>query len=267
MSLESEALEGHALAALHAAAGGAIEARLGLRCVHVGGALVSMAAGAPPSAVVVNRAMGLGLSGPETRETVEGIVALYREARIERYFVHLHPEAEPPAIRDWLREAGLEQARGWMKFARGPEAPPAAATDLTVRRVEPGDLPAFARILADAFDLGEDAVAWLETFVNAEGWRLYMSFDGDQPAGTGGLYVRDGIALCDMGATAPAFRRRGSQSALLGRRIADAIDMGCREIFTETGEAVEGDPQHSYKNILRMGFREEYVRENYAPSS
>ena len=180
--------------------------------------------------------------------------------------MHLHPEAEPPAVRDWLREAGLEKARGWMKFARGPEAPPAARTDLEVRRVAPGDMPAFARILADAFDLGEDAVAWLETFVNAEGWHLYMSFDGDAPAGTGGLYVRDGIALCDMGATAPTFRRRGSQSALLARRIADAIGMGCRDIITETGEAVEGDPQHSYKNILRAGFREEYVRENYAPS-
>jgi 2-keto-4-pentenoate hydratase/2-oxohepta-3-ene-1,7-dioic acid hydratase in catechol pathway len=28
---------------------------------------------------------------------------------------------------------------------------------------------------------------------------------------------------------------------------------------------VEGDPQHSYKNIVRMGFRPAYVRENYAP--
>jgi GNAT superfamily N-acetyltransferase len=73
------------------------------------------------------------------------------------------------------------------------------------------------------------------------------------------------VGWLDWGATAPAFRRRGSQSALLRRRILDALDMGCRLILTETGEEVEGDPQHSYKNILRMGFREAYVRENYAP--
>ena len=35
--------------------------------------------------------------------------------------------------------------------------------------------------------------------------------------------------------------------------------------FTATGEEVPGDPQHSYANILRMGFEEGYIRENFAP--
>ena len=265
MTVESEEVERHGLAALHAAAEDALKGRLGLRCETAGGALVSIAGRAAPSAIVINRTIGLGLSGPENPETIARIVALYREAGIERYFVHLHPESQPPGIRDWLRDAGLERARGWMKFKRGREAPPPPRTDLDVRPVERRDMPAFARILADAFDLGAECNDWIETFVNAEGWHLYMSFDGDEPAGTGGLYVRDGVGLCDMGATAPAFRRRGSQSALLHRRIADAIEMGCRLIVTETGEEVDGDPQHSYKNILRMGFEEDVVRENWAP--
>ncbi len=37
-------------------------------------------------------------------------------------------------------------------------------------------------------------------------------------------------------------------------------------MLTTTGEEVEGDPQHSYKNIVRAGFREAYVRENFAPA-
>ena len=44
-----------------------------------------------------------------------------------------------------------------------------------------------------------------------------------------------------------------------------AIELGCKRMFTETGEAVEGDPQHSYKNILKAGFTESVLRENYAP--
>jgi GNAT superfamily N-acetyltransferase len=92
-----------------------------------------------------------------------------------------------------------------------------------------------------------------------------MCFDGDTPAGIGALYERDGIATVEFGATAPAFRGRGSQGALLARRLERALDLGCREIFTTTGVAVPGDPQHSYKNILRMGFREDYVRENWGP--
>jgi GNAT superfamily N-acetyltransferase len=227
LTIDVEEVERHELATLHGAADDALKARLQLQSVTVGGALVSIAGALPPSSIVVNRTIGLGLSGPEDPETIRRIVALYREAGVARYFVHVHPDAQPPGIRDWLLEAGLEKARGWMKFTRGRDAPPPAATDLTIR-------PA-------------------------------VTADGDEPAGTGGLYVRDGIGFCDFGATAPAFRRRGSQSALLRRRIMDAIDMGCRMIVTETGEEVEGDPQHSYKNILRMGFEEAYVRENYAP--
>jgi len=265
VTVEEEEVERYALAAIHGAADDALKARLELQSVSVGGALVSIAGALPLSSIVVNRAIGLGLSGFEDPETIHRIVALYREAGIARYFIHVHPDAQPPGIRDWLLEAGLEKARGWMKFIRGHDAPPPADTDLSVRRAETADGPAFGRIVADAFDLGDVAIDWLARVVNAEGWRIYMSFDGDEPAGTGGLFVRDGIGLCDFGATAPAFRRRGSQGALLHRRIVDAIDMGCRMIVTETGEEVEGDPQHSYKNILRMGFEEAFVRENYAP--
>ena len=266
MSKELEDVERHALAALHDAAPDALKSRLGLRAVEVGGALVSIAAAAPASAIVANRTIGLGLAGPETREMVEYVAALYREAGVARYFVHVCPDSEPPDLRRWLETAGLEQARGWMKCVRGRDPlPEIRGTGLTVRRATPADAPAFGRIVADAFDLGPDLAAWAACLVGAEGWRVFMSFDGDRPAGTGGLYVRDGIGYCDWGATAPAFRRRGGQSALLRRRVAEAIDMGCRLIVTETGEEVPGDPQHSYGNILRLGFQEEYVRGNYAP--
>ncbi|HUG99452.1 MAG TPA: hypothetical protein VMQ83_09790 [Gammaproteobacteria bacterium] len=42
------------------------------------------------------------------------------------------------------------------------------------------------------------------------------------------------------------------------------LELGCRKLLTCTGEAVPGDPQHSYRNILKAGFRESYVRDNYA---
>jgi GNAT superfamily N-acetyltransferase len=265
MSIEAEAVERAALEALHAAAPECLRADLGLRCARVGTALVSIAGGVPASGIVANRTIELGLEAAEREETVARIAALYREAGVERYFLHLHPEAKPRELGGWLAGQGLEKARGWMKFQRGREAPPEAETTLQVRPAGPGDGPAFGRIAADAFDLGEEAAPWLAAMAGHPGWRLYMTFDGETPAGTGGLFVQDGVGWLDWGATAPAFRRRGSQSALLRRRILDALDMGCRLILTETGEEVEGDPQHSYKNILRMGFREAYVRENYAP--
>ena len=44
-----------------------------------------------------------------------------------------------------------------------------------------------------------------------------------------------------------------------------ALDLGCRKLLTCTGKAVAGDPQHSYRNLLKAGFIETYVRRNFAP--
>lgn len=267
MPHESEYIERQAMAAFHDAAPAMLKERLGLRAVEVGGALVSIAAAGPASAIVANRTIGLGIDGPETREIVEYIAALYREAGVARYFIHVCPDSEPPDLRRWLQTAGLEKARGWMKFTRGRNVlPDIRPTDLTVRRATEADAPAFGRIVADSFDLGPDLAEWVACLVRADDWHIFMSFDGDDPVGTGGLFVRDGVGYCDWGATAPAYRQRGSQSALLRHRVKQAIDLGCRRIVTETGEDVPGDPQHSYRNILRMGFAEDFVRENFAPT-
>ena len=93
-----------------------------------------------------------------------------------------------------------------------------------------------------------------------------MSFTGERPAGTGALYVRDGIGYLDWASTHPDFRRRGSQTAILSARLDHAFDAGCKTIVTMTGEAVPEDPQHSYSNILRAGFSEAYLRENWVPA-
>jgi GNAT superfamily N-acetyltransferase len=265
MTIELEAIERGEIEALHAAATEAIRSDLGLACQTIGTALVSVAAGIPASGIVVNRAIGLGVGQDERPETVDAVMQCYRSAGIGRYFVHVHPESRPSGLRQWLLDRGLEKARGWMKFTRGREAPPAVETSAMVRRARTDDMAAVGRIAAAAFDLGERAAEWIACLDRAADWRIYVSLIDGEVAGTGGLYVRDGIGWLDFGATAPRHRGKGSQSALLRQRILDALDLGCRLIGTATGEAAEGDPQHSYRNITKMGFREAYLRENYAP--
>ena len=137
--------------------------------------------------------------------------------------------------------------------------------DLRIEEIGPAQGEAFGRIVCDAFDLGPLAVPWLARLPGRADWRVFMSFAGDEPAGAGALFIQGDVAWTDFGATAPAFRRRGSQAAVLARRVQCALDAGCREIFTCTGEEVPGDPQHSYKNIKKLGFEETYIRDNYAP--
>ncbi|MCZ7566201.1 MAG: GNAT family N-acetyltransferase [Burkholderiales bacterium] len=265
MSIELEAVERGELEALHAAAPEALHAALGLACETTGTALVSVAGALPPSAIVVNRTIGLGVAAPARPDTADAIVERYRRAGVRRYFVHVHPACAPPELRAWLLARGLEPVRGWMKFTRGREAPPAVTSTVATRRARAEEMAAFARIAAAAFDLGEASVPWLACLDRARDWHAYVAVSDDEVVGTGGLFVRDGIGWLDFGATAPAHRGRGAQSAILRQRILDALDLGCRVIATATGEAVPGDPQHSYNNIRKMGFREAYLRENFAP--
>lgn len=52
---------------------------------------------------------------------------------------------------------------------------------------------------------------------------------------------------------------------VLAQRIRTAIEQGCECLFSETGEAVPGDPQHSFRNLVRAGFAPTHTRENFAP--
>jgi GNAT superfamily N-acetyltransferase len=262
---EFEQLEKAVLEDLHQGAPTEVAQQLGLRSFTVDGAFVSVA-GALPGAIVVNRTIGLGLAAPATEDAIRDIMKAYVDAGVKRYFVHAHPDSVPRLLPHWLRTAGLEQARSWRKFERPPDPPKAfRETQLEIREVGQEHGEDFARIACPAFDLGDAAVPWLAELPGRPGWHIFMSFEGDAPVGTGALFVRDGLAWFDWGATAPAFRRRGSQGALLARRIAHARELGCRKLLTCTGEAVPGDPQHSYGNILKAGFQEGIIRDNFAP--
>ena len=261
----AEEIERLALEDLHACLSQESRAALGVSGHVIGCGFVSVATALPASAIVINRAIGLGLDRPETEETIGQVIEAYRKPGVGRYFIQIHPEAKPSSIPRMLEAHGLRKARGWQKFARGREAVPAARSDLTVQKIGAEHAAASAKIACDGFDLGDEAQPWIALLPTCDRWHVFMAFDDDEPAGTGGLFIDGDTAWTDFGATAPAFRKRGAQSALLAARVEFALDHGCTQIYTCTGEDVPGDPQHSYSNILRCGFKETYVRANYAP--
>jgi GNAT superfamily N-acetyltransferase len=261
----AEEIERAALVDLHKAASSDLRTSLGIFGQALGSAFVSVASTLPASAIVLNRTIGVGLRKPETEETIHEIVDAYQSANVSRYFIQLHPDAAPSTIETWLLERGVEKARGWQKFSRGRESIPPPKTDLTIKKIGAEGGVALAEILCDAFDLGDAARPWISRLPTCERWHVFMTFAGDDPAGTGSVFIDGDCAWIDFGATAPQFRQRGSQSSLLRHRIQFALDHGCRHMFTCTGEAVPGDPQHSYTNIMKAGFKEDYVRANYAP--
>jgi hypothetical protein len=265
-SHESETIERAAMEDLHDAADQADIREIGLMSLTVNSSFISVARNLPDSAIVINRILGLGLSSPASQEEVKTIVSTYRENGVAQYFTQLHPDACPTEVSEWMRDEGLKPDRGWQKFSRDPVKVEDRQTNLTVREIGAEYGPAFGEIICDAFDLGDKAIPWLAKLPGRENWHIFMSFDGDKPAGVGALFVKNGFGWTDYGATSPEFRCRGSQGAVMAARLNLAIELGCQKIFCCTGVSVPGDPQHSYSNILKAGFKEEYVRENYVPS-
>jgi GNAT superfamily N-acetyltransferase len=100
-----------------------------------------------------------------------------------------------------------------------------------------------------------EAVKDAERDFAAAGVTRYVALvDGALAAGAG-LWMADGVAQLAGTATAPAYRRRGAQSALLSARLADSAAGGCdvAVITTQPGSK-------SQENAQRRGFALLYTR-------
>ena len=98
MQYLAEEIERTSLEEFHSVAPTAVRQSIGLDGHTIGSAFVSVASLLPSSAIVINRTIGLGLSEPETEKTISEIVDAYQSANVDRYFVQLHPDADPAAI-------------------------------------------------------------------------------------------------------------------------------------------------------------------------
>ena len=252
--VEGEAIERLALRSLHEAATPDQRRDLRLDWHEAAGSVASVGGALPASAIVVNRAF---LSeGAEVSVAAEE----YRRAGVARFFLH----APKTGVND--AETGLTEARPWQKFLRVRGAPLPDVPAMDIERVVPGPTAeAAARIVCAAFDLGPVAEGWLARLCLDARWQIFVARIDGVVAGTGALFVSGGIGWCDWGATAPAFRGRGIQRALLRHRLATADALGIPRVHTCTGAPAPGDPQHSYRNILRCGFTETVLRRNLKP--
>jgi GNAT superfamily N-acetyltransferase len=95
-----------------------------------------------------------------------------------------------------------------------------------------------------------------------EGWHCFVGYDGDDPVACAALFAHDGVGWLGAAGTLPDQRGKGAQSALLAARIALARELGLDVLTTETGEQRDDGPNASYRNILRAGFEEAYIRPN-----
>lgn len=228
-----------------------------VRAERAGGATVLLAPGLP---AFFNRAFAFGVDEPVPEDGVDEVVARLRQSK--QHYVQPPPGAERIAER--LSRRGLSSNWAWAKVIRGTGSPPDIPTALDIRELHPSEGDRFGAVVTTAFGLPTSMASWTASVVGRPGWHAYGAFDHDALVAAGALYVEGHVGWLGLAGTLSFHRRRGAQGALMVRRIADAIELGCTTLATETG-ILPGRPNPSLDNMLRCGFTVAYERPVWEP--
>ena len=217
-----------------------------------------------------NRVVSLGVTQPVDDAELDRLLGWFAGQGQSRFWVEITPVARPSNLREMLAarglvDSGIRQAKTWRRPALLPADPAIAIEELTVE-----DRDGFAAVNAAAWVVPPALAPWFAATVGVDGFRHFgVRDDAGRVVSTGSMFVRDGVAWLGYGATHPAFRGRGYQTALLAHRVSEAARMGCEIAHSETREdaSTPDHPNPSLHNMLRTGFEILYDKEIWAPGS
>lgn len=219
-----------------------------------------------PQARMLNLVLGAGERGAVAEGHLAAALDWVASRGVDCYVPVTPAAPESDAATAWLEGHGYEPGYGWMKFVRDASPLPSPEpAGVEVRELGAGEGEAMGAIAAAGFGLPAWASALFGGLPDREEWRCYVAEVDGVPRACAAMLLDGGVAEFGIAATSESARGRGCQSALLRRRIADAAAAGCRVLFVETGERTADRPSGSYRNILRAGFEEAYLRPNWQP--
>jgi hypothetical protein len=207
------------------------------------------------------------VSEPATEAMLDEAIAFLESAGCKNYVAQISPLAQPAQLPEWLAARGFktgDTARwNWAKMYRGNEPAPAVKTDLRVEKIGKDQADAFADVTLPVWGIPPAGRPLAKGYVGQPGWHHYVAFDGEKPVSVAAMFINGETAWLGFASTLKKYRKRGGQGAMFARRIQDGLALGVKWFVTETGEDTPEDPNPSYHNMLRSGFKLAYLRRNY----
>jgi GNAT superfamily N-acetyltransferase len=240
------------------------------RRTEAGGFVIPLAGGvacfAEPGSPF-NKVAGLGFGGVPTAEELEALERAFGRcgAPVSVELAHLGD----PRIAEMLTARGYRLVSFENVLGRpiSGERDRLGPLGVEVRRSPEAEFDAWLDVIVDGFahpdeqgvpsheEFPRDVIAYAERDFAAAGVVRYSALIDGVIAGGGSFRVAEGVAQFAGAATAPAYRRRGVQSALLGARLADAAAAGCDVAVVTTQPGSK-----SQENVQRRGFDLLYTR-------
>lgn len=232
--------------------------RCDVRVRRFGTGVVATAAAGLPDLDWMQHVMGLA---PGDEALVPEIVTWYQQLGIRPRF-EIAPADDFFPLAAALAEAGARQT-GFIDALSAPVALPSGTAPSRVRvaRVEPAsqDAGLFARVLLGGHGVPDDALRehWsaVAQWPEEPAWECYLACVDGEALGAAALAIDGGTGYLASASTLPAGRRHGCQTALIHRRLHDAVSAGCDLVVTL---ATPGTTSH--RNLERAGLGVAYTK-------
>src|SRR5215813_187798 len=254
LAVEADRIEARAWADWFAAMPPELRSEFGIAVRTMADVTLLMAPRMP--SILVNRAIGLGMTQPASADDVDAVVKAFVDAGCSTFGLGWGPYSEPAALAPYLDAMFPTPAHRTFKakMVRGTVPPPSPASDLRIVPVDRSLVGETDRAIACAQGAPFLAGILAPLFWRPR-WHLYAAMDGEVVVGGAALFLDGDSAWLGMAGVLPEYRRRGGQSSLMVQRIRDAIAAGATRIFTETGEPSQAGANPSLNNMERCGFK------------
>lgn len=197
---------------------------------------------------------------PHPDQTLATLEHIVRDSGALVFGVDTHPDLASWATPEHLEKLGFvpdcEECIWARPIDRAITARP-LPEHVELVNVQQAEREIFARVLNEGWNLSLDAARGqvFAATIGAENWRHYLAYVNGVPAGVSVLFVHDNVADCFLSTTLPHARGQGVQTALIERRLADGLALGC-DLATSQTVVNNSSP----RNMARQGFTPLYRR-------
>lgn len=233
------------------------------------GPVQASAFGELPEIAILNQIQGGAeagaISGGYLTEAIEWMRA--REVDYRIFIAEDRPESAEAS--SWLGTRGYEAGDGWMTFVRDASPPNdhPINPEITIWPLGDSELDGegLSAILSQGMDLPLTAETLFFSLPQRERWHCYTASVAPEEriAATASMMTFEGVAQLGPGSTLDYARGRGCNTALLQRRLVDAIAAGCHTIFAEVWDSQPERLSTVGRNLVRAGFEQAYAVRNW----
>ncbi len=254
---EEEAIEVKAFVDLYNVSPATLKSEEHFECLPINrGCAISL-----PSAPAIGLNRVLGLSSVKDLKEAYG----WMTGKTGHRFLQVDTERASAETKEWILTKGLlEYGVGWAKLVYdGSLLNRSEPNSLRTRLVHVEEAMLFGSMLCRGFNFPSTLTSLWSSIVGKEGWSCFFAVDGDNPVGTAAMYRSGTYAWLGGGTTLPEFRNRGVQKALIKSRVEQGLSKGVSTFAVETLAPISGEPNISFDNLRKVGFRHAFHRKNF----